>query len=1014
MADQTEKKATGSPRSKAKRKGIQRTVKGVQRSARNAMTLLRQGRLTSPYRAPFEVVVEHKNFRLRHYRPVDPPDAPALRKPILLIPPLMLTSEVYDISPELSIVTWLLSQGADVWICDFGRPEAQEGGLERTLDDHVLAVDECVETVRRLTGEDVHLAGYSQGGMFVYQTAAYRRSAGIASVMTFGSPIDIRRMIPIAMPSFIATQVLAEGRRLVDGPLQKIRGLPGFLTSTGFKLLSVQKEVEQIAEFFTSLGDRDALARREPRRRFLNGEGFVAWPAPALRRVLDEIVVKNLMATGGLVINKRPVTLSDIRTPMLIVVGLRDEIARPASVRAVYKSAPNASIHEISFNTGHFGLVVGSKALRITWPKVIEWMRWNEDSGEMPTFGLMEPEVEANEDGDGRQIREMYDSATDLLDTLWSKVGDKTFEMSETLETMRWQLPRLARMRRIRDTSRLNVGRALTEQAHAIGDNDFFLWGERAWTYGEANARVNSFVHALHEQGIGVGDHVGILMNNHPDYLTMVVALNRLGAVSVLFNAGAAGLSLEHAFNHVPTKALIIDDAHVDARPYYTGAVWRVGSQLMDPVDGVVDLQALVDPSKTTPPEGIPIDEGLGQDTAFLMFTSGTTGLPRAAIVTNRRWASSALSAAAGLRLTDRDTVYCALPLYHSTGLLVGCGGALVGGARLALAPKFSTSTFWNDTHRYGATVVVYIGEMCRYLVNAPPSPIERTHSVRVFTGNGMREDVWRQVLERFGRVEVAEFYSSTEGNVALANVDGRKIGSVGRPILPESEVELVRYDHEHDDFVRDAQGHLVRADVAEPGVLISRISEAHPFAYFDGYVDEQATSRRILTNVFEDGDTWFNTSDLLKRDRDGDFWFVDRLGETWRWKGENVSTEEVAQAVLQVDGVASCAAFGVKLPHSEGRAGMVAIELDPGTVFDGKAFGQAMERHLFPAARPIFVRLVETLPITSTLKLVKRELQNDGADPRKVSDALYYWDDKANEYRTLSVERYDLLVQVL
>ena len=1007
-------KPSSSKRTRKSNKGIQRTVKGVQRSAKNALTLLRQGRLTSPYRASYEVVIEHKNFRLRHYTPQEEAEAPPLRQPLLLIPPLMLTSEVYDISPELSVVTWLMSQGVDVWLCDFGRPEAQEGGLERTLDDHVLAVDACIDEIGRLTGEKVHLAGYSQGGMFVYQTAAYRRSEGLASILTFGSPVDVRRMIPIAMPGALATRVLAEGRRLVDTPLQRIKGLPGYLTSTGFKLLSVSKEIEQIGDFFKSLGDREALARREPRRRFLNGEGFVAWPAPALRRVIDEVVVKNLMAQGGLVINKRPVTLADITVPTLIFVGLSDEIARPASVRAVYRSAPNSSVHEVSFRAGHFGLVVGSKALSITWPKVVEWLHWQEGSGEMPTFGLAEERTEPSEDGDGRQIQEMYEAATDLLDSLWTRVGDATYEMSDTLETMRWQLPRLARMRRITDTSRLNPGRALSDQARAIGENDFFLWGDRAWTYGEANARVNSFANLFHERGIQAGDHVGVLMNNHPDYLTTVVALNRIGAISVLINAGATGASLRHAIAHVETKALIIDEAHSDAREIYRNEIWRLGSQEMSALEGVTDLHPLLDPEKTTPPAGIPIDQGLGHDTAFLMFTSGTTGLPRAARITNRRWASAALSTAAGLRLTDRDTVYCSLPLYHSTGLLVGCGGALVGGARLALAPKFSTSTFWNDVHRYGATIVIYIGELCRYLVNAPPTKVERTHAVRAFAGNGMREDVWREVIRRFGRVEIKEFYGSTEGNIAIANLEGKKIGSVGRPILPESEIALVAYDYDAEDFARDDQGHLVRAQVGTPGVLLSRISNAHPFATFDGYVDGEATESRVLRDVFEAGDEWFNTGDMLRADEDGDLWFVDRLGETWRWKGENVSTEEVSRVLMGLEGIAGCAAYGVKLPKSEGRAGMVALKLGPGHVFDGKSIAKAVEQHLFPAARPLFVRLVEDLPMTSTLKLIKRDLQGEGADPRKISDALYYFDERAGEYRTLSAEKYEELTASL
>lgn len=979
--------------------------------------LLRRGRLTAPYRAAFEVLLEEPNFRLRHYLPTALSPEATTGAPLVLIPPLMLTSEVYDISPELSAVRWLLEQGVDVWLVDFGAPEEFEGGFDRTLDDHILSIDKAIDEVMRRTGEDVHLAGYSQGGMFAYQTAAYRRSRGLRSVITFGSPVDVRKIIPIAMPGVVATRLMATGRRFVDRPLEEMRGLPGFLTSTGFKLLGARKEIEQVVEFFGLLPNREALAKREPRRRFLNGEGFVAWPAPALRRFLDEVVVKNLMASGGLVINHRPVTLADITVPILCYVGLRDEIATPASVRAIHRSAPAADIREATIEAGHFGIVVGSRALNYTWPKVVEWMQWLDGGREEPRFGALERDDELiDSDGDAptnaRGVGEMYEAATDWLDVLWSRVGDATVDISDTLETMRWQIPRLARMRRIRDSSRINPGRALKEQAEAIPENDFFLWDDRAWTYAEADARVNAFVHVFHAEGIRHGDHVGVLMNNHPDYLTVVVALNRMGAVSVLFNSGLSGRSLRHAFAHAPTRALVLDVEHTADRADYDGLVLRTG--MAEHVEGVVDIAPALNPEHIDPPEGIPINAGSGGDLAFLMFTSGTTGLPRAARITNRRWASAALGAAAALQLTDRDTVYCALPLYHSTGLLIGCGGALIGGSRLALAPKFSTRTFWSDVHRYGASIVIYVGELCRYLVNSPLSGYERSHGVRVFAGNGMRADVWERVLQRFGRVQVVEFYGSTEGNVVLANLTGEKIGSVGREMMPETVVELARYDHDEGDFVRDAEGHIIPCADDEPGVLLAQISNLHPLSHFDGYMDEESSAQHVIFDAFGNGERWFNTGDMLRRDADGDYWFVDRLGDTYRWKGENVSTEEVATVVQMLEGVEVAAVYGVKLPGREGRAGMAAIQLREGAIFDGEAFGTIVTDNLFPAARPRFIRIVAELPLTSTLKLVKHKLQQEGADPRQIDDVLFVYDEPSRSYYPLHVENYEHYIGVL
>ena len=265
----------------------------------NALEIMRAGRLTAPYGAPFEVTHQTPHYRLRHYRADD--GIPSRGAPLLLVPPLMVASEVYDIAPDISSIAYLTRQGVDVWVTDFGAPEREAGGMERTLDDHVRAVSEAIDEIRRHTGKDVHLAGYSQGGMFAYQVAAFRRSAGIASVITFGSPVDIHRTVPIA--DQLVERMVSGLQRLVEFPLEHVDGLPGFLTSTGFKLLSARKEVGQFFEFVSKLHDRSALEKREARRLFLGGQGFVAWPGPALRKFVDEIIVANRMTSGGIVID---------------------------------------------------------------------------------------------------------------------------------------------------------------------------------------------------------------------------------------------------------------------------------------------------------------------------------------------------------------------------------------------------------------------------------------------------------------------------------------------------------------------------------------------------------------------------------------------------------------------------------------------------------------------------------------------------------------------------------------
>ncbi|MCA9699169.1 MAG: alpha/beta fold hydrolase, partial [Myxococcales bacterium] len=358
-------------RSKKDRSLLGGGLRRLRASVQNAKEIVEFGRLGDPWGSPYEVVHRSRHHRLRRYAraPGRGDGSVGVDAPVILIPPLMVTSEVYDVAADLSAVVALTGAGLDVWLVDFGAPEREEGGLERTLDDHVLAIDDAIERARAETGHDVHLVGYSQGGMFAYQAAAYRRCEGVASLITFGSPVDIHRNLP-AIDAEIGSRVIGAARRAVAKPLAQIEGLPGFLTSTGFKVLSLRKELEQISDFLGKLHDREALIKRESRRRFLAGEGFVAWPGPALRTFVDEFIVANRMSAGGFVIAGRTATLAELDVPILYFVGERDDIARPASVRAIARVAPQAECYEVPLPAGHFGLVVGSTAMRESWPTV--------------------------------------------------------------------------------------------------------------------------------------------------------------------------------------------------------------------------------------------------------------------------------------------------------------------------------------------------------------------------------------------------------------------------------------------------------------------------------------------------------------------------------------------------------------------------------------------------------------------------------------------------------------------
>ncbi len=974
-----------------------KALKNLRSAARNAVDLLRNGRLSAPYQAPFEVLVREPTYCLRRYGAETGRDDAA--EPLLLVPPLMVSSEIYDISPELSAVSWLADQGLDVWLVDFGAPEDVGGGLQRTLDDHVLAVSDSIDKIRQLRDRDVHVSGYSQGGMFAYQAAAYRHSRGIASLITFGSPVDMRRMSPVKVHGELAERFLRGARTALGGTINNLEGLPKELTSRGFKLISAGKEVRQLVDFFGMLHNREALEKAEIKRRFLGGEGFVSWPGPALAKFFDQVVVQNRMTTGGFVLDGKPVSLSDITCPVLIFVGERDDIARAPAVRAISKVAMHAPLTEICLPSGHFGLVVGSQAMTVTWPRVVRWVQ----NGGASDWQHEEPPKPAATQG----VLPFYDLASDVLDGLWDRLGDVSLEVGSVLDTLRWQLPRLARLRRLKGRSRVNMGRVLAEQAAAIPDAVFFLWKERAFTYSQADARVNQVLSGLLAWGLQRGRHVGLLMGNHPDLLTLVTAINRLGAVAVLIPEKLRGSALHDALEAGQVDRLLVDAGGAAA------AVAQAGGRPLRALaraDGALPpgVARLVLPALGTPlPDELVLNPGRAEELALLLFTSGSTGTPKAARITNRRWALAALASAAACRLTSSDTVYCCLPLHHATGLLVACGGALVGGSRLALAAGFSAGNFWPDVRRYGASVVFYVGELCRFLVQQPAQEAENRHPVRLFAGNGLRADVWERLVERFGPLRVLEFYASTEGNVVLANLSGEKPGSVGRAFSTSGRVRLVRFDATSHELCRDAQGTLQRCGVDEPGVLLARIDSDEPLTVFDGYMARDAHEQRIVRDAFEPGDAWFHSGDVLRRDADGDFWFYDRLADCYCFEGQTVSTEQVARVLHALPEVALAAVYSIELPSLAGTVGMASLQLRDAARFDPAACHAWLRGELAPAAHPRCIRILATLPTTRSFKLDKRRLQSEGADPSQIADPLFVLDAAAGSYKPLGPKDY-------
>ena len=590
--------------------------------------------------------------------------------------------------------------------------------MRRTLDDHVRAVSDAVDRVHAASGHGVHLAGYSQGGMFCYQTAAYRRSENVASIITFGSPVDIHQNLPVEVSEKVAEKVLGGLRALIERPLNAIDGLPGFLTSFAFKMVSPRKEAEQLVDFVRSLHDRQALEKRESRRKFLGGEGFVAWPGPALRTFIDEFIVNNRLASGGFVIDGRTVSLADISCPILFFVGLRDDIARPASVRAIRTAAFNSDVHELPMRAGHLGLVVGSRALTQTWPTVTGWIRWCE-GGALPEI-LCAPEPRPIDDIDDEDfeldidIEDVYGFASNTVEDILRRFAGMGDELTQAIDAMRWQVPRLSQLRKIRSDTRISSGAGARREGGEDPEATFFLWKGRAFSYGDADRRVDAVVRGLIECGVSAKERVGVLMNPRPTYLTIVTALNRVGATAVLLSpdmqrVGAGARDRDErggASRRRPRKRGAREGSVRRSGPRARRTVLR---HARSDAEGVTDMER-IRPERIRLPSWYEPNPGRAADEAMILFTAGRQDQPRAARITNRRWAFSAFGAAAAALSTRPTPCTACSPLHHAAGMLVAVGGALVGGARLALSAGFDADAFWGEARRYGASVVFLRG----------------------------------------------------------------------------------------------------------------------------------------------------------------------------------------------------------------------------------------------------------------------------------------------------------------
>ncbi|MET0703302.1 MAG: long-chain-acyl-CoA synthetase FadD6 [Mycobacterium sp.] len=527
-----------------------------------------------------------------------------------------------------------------------------------------------------------------------------------------------------------------------------------------------------------------------------------------------------------------------------------------------------------------------------------------------------------------------------------------------------------------RPTSKTSIGKVFQDRAAKFADRTFVRFGDETLTYAQANATANRYAAVLAAQGVGHGDVVGIMLRNSPNAVLMMLAVVKCGAVAGMLNYHQKGDVLAHSIGLLDATVIVAESDLIEAITE-SGAVEQGATEPTT----IEEIERLAVSAPTANPASA--SAVLAKDTAFYIFTSGTTGNPKASVMTHFRWLRALAGfGGLGLRLSSDDTLYCCLPLYHNNALTVAVSSVINSGATLALGKSFSASRFWDEVIASDATAFIYIGELCRYLLNQPPKPTDRRHKVTLIAGNGLRPDIWDEFTTRFGIKRVCEFYAASEGNTAFINIFNVS-KSTGISPMPLAYVE---FDPDTGEPRRDEAGRVHKVASGEPGLLISPVNRLSPF---DGYTDPAATEKKLVRNAFRDGDVWFNTGDVMNPQGMGHAAFADRLGDTFRWKGENVATTQVEAALSADRTVEECTVFGVEVPHTGGRAGMAAIQLREGAEFDGKALAGTVYDKLPSYAMPLFVRLVESLEHTSTFKSQKVKLREEGYGP-DISEPLY------------------------
>lgn len=912
---------------------------GVGATARNVSEYLWFGGLAMEFEySPFHVVAQAPMYRLRRYFPDDIPlsDLP----PLILVPPLMMMADVYDVAPKASAVRAIHELGVDVWVIDFGRPETEPGGMRRTVADHVQAVADVVDVVRAETGRNVALSGYSQGGLFCYQATAHRQGDGVDSIIAFGTPIDFDEaplptpLVPLSAQSFThVAQALA-----ATGLLPHV-SIPRWLIKTSTRLTDPVRVAEFQLQYYLKLHNREALLPAEQQRRFLAKEGLTDYPGTALQG-LAELVAENRLMLGGQVVGDKVISLSDVEVPVLLVLGENDREGHPDAARAISSAAPRADIFETVLPVGHFGLVAGNGARRNSWPRVAQWLRWRADSTPLPDE--IRPAAESLPGRTwtaGRNFARAQAVADTAVEVAYSAAISASRLLDTVSDVVREQLsgiPVLGSLVLLRQELDDSVSSLIARYAAQHPDGPAVFAGTHVITWSALDDSVEEFVRRLVGFGIRSGERVAVLLEMSVEGVAVVAALNRLGAVSAILHGDQGGL-LAEALSTVGSSWLIVDAAHATVQVPEGIRVGVTDGDERTPGDRF-RLNA-VNASRVTLPTWYRRDPQRAGDVVFL-FLDGSNASYDA--ITRRQWAVAAHAAAKVAHMGTAGTVYLSAPAADPATILFLLGGALAARSRIGISTTAAPSGFWAEARRYGVTHAGVDARLLRALTNAEPDPSEVGQSVVHFVASALPAGLAHRARVRFCPTKVLQLHY-LPGTEAVLVSDSSGAGLLGKPAVGGPRVVVVRCDLGSGRVDFSANGNAVEVVPGEAGVLLVQ-------------ANHDAAGEFVIHDVFVPGDHWQLTSELARVDHDGLMWSVGPVSEVLDLDGQWASPSVIVaalEAISSVDQAEICwtessgelTARVSLLPHGE----LTAWDLLWATT------------ELVPSGRPMHVRLMDS-----------------------------------------------------